>query len=102
MSSIQLALLAGLILAVVFEYTPKLRQKYNALDDTYQQLIMLGMLAVAALVAFGVSCAGLHIPGIDTSSLTCDQHGILGLIDSFIAALVVNQGAHRILPKFGA
>lgn len=85
--------IAGIILALGFEYIPYLHGWYNAQDDNKQRLLMLAALFVTVAGALGLSC----IHWLDV--FTCDQPGLKEAIFSFVAALVTNQSTHRLLPR---
>ena len=93
MTSVQLSALAGILLSVLFEYVPGLNTWYGKLTDTWQRLMMLGMLIVVALGAFGLSC------GSFISAVSCDKQGIVNLIQAIVAAVVANQATFLISPK---
>jgi hypothetical protein len=95
MDSTALASLAGVVVSLLFEYTPKLKDWYNALDNTTQRLFMLGVLLGVALVVFGASCANFSLG----FSVDCSQAGAVGLLKVFVAALVANQATYVISPK---
>jgi hypothetical protein len=84
-----LAGIAGVVLSLVFAYVPGIEGRFNVLDGTKKRLINLGALALVALAAFGLGCAGwFNVP------VTCDQAGIEGLAMAFTAAAIGNQGAY--------
>jgi len=85
--------IAGIVVSLMFEYVPGLREKYNELSDNYQKLIMLVVLLSVVLGAFVLSCAGL------SSYYECSTAGLWDVVRAFIAALIANQSTHRILPK---
>jgi hypothetical protein len=93
MTSDQLAAIAGLVLSLVFSYTPGLKDLFDKLDATQKRLVMAGLLVIVAAGAFGLSCAKV------LAVVTCDKTGALGLVSAFIAALVANQAAFQISPK---
>lgn len=93
MSAELLAAIAGILLSVGFEYIPGLRERYNALDDTRQRLVMLVLLVLAAVGAFALSCTGWW------SFVSCNQAGAVGLINTLIVAITTNQTTFLILPK---
>jgi len=95
MDSTTLASLAGIVVSVLFEYTPKLHTWYNGLDDTTQRLFMLGAMALVAVVVFGASCANFNLG----YSVACSSAGAVGLLKVFISALVANQAAFILTPK---
>jgi hypothetical protein len=90
--------IAGVIVALVFEYFPVLARKYNGLQDDIQRLIMLGVLVVVSGGVYGLACSGYG--AYFGLSLVCGEAGILELVRAFIIALITNQSVHRILPKY--
>ena len=85
--------IAGVILSLLFEYTPGLHAWYNALDDNWQKVTMLCVILLVVAGAFGLSCAGwLNV-------FACTGSGAKEAVLAFIAAIVANQSTHRILPK---
>ena len=87
-----------MLLSVLFNWLPKLREWYATKDDTAQRLIMLASLAAAALLVFGANCASFQLPGVDYST-TCDVEGAKQLAQIFVNAVVANQVAFLVLPK---
>jgi hypothetical protein len=87
--------LIGVFLAVVFEYFPKLHERYNSLPDDTQRFIMLAAVAVVVFGGYGLSCAGL------LSLFACTFAGFWKALMLFVATLVSNQGLHRALPRNG-
>lgn len=97
MSAEVLVGLAGVVLAILFEYVPGLTDWYNQLKNNYQRLLMLGMLVVVAGVVFGLNCEGWFAGKIPV--VECSQEGIEELIWLVVVAVASNQGTHRILPR---
>ena len=96
MSAEALALYSGVALSLVFSYVPGLNKKFDGLQPDYKRLIMLGALVLTAGIVFGISCSGWLDVGI-----TCDQAGIVALLQAFVLALIANQSAYAISPKPG-
>ena len=95
MTSEQLLVIAGAVLAILFAYVPGLANWYQPLGAEIKRLIMLGVLAVITGAGYGLSCASiLH-------SVTCDQKGAIALVLAFVGAVVSNQGTFALLPKVG-
>ena len=92
MSAESLSAIAGLLLSLVFSYVPGLAPRFDALDGTTKRLVMLLLLAAVSAAAFLLSCNGV-LPLV-----TCDKPGALGLLQTFIAALVANQGTYLVSP----
>ena len=84
-----LAMLAGALLSVLVEI-PGIKGYYDRLTDNGKRLTMTAMLVVAALVIYGLSCAGL-LGIFGDVSLTCDQAGIMLLIRTLFVAIASNQ-----------
>ncbi len=96
MTSEILAGIAGVLLSLAFSYIPGLSKWYGELTEEYKRLVMLGLLAVVAVAAFGLACAGL---GADFGvTVTCDQAGAIGLIKAFAVAAIANQAAFKLSP----
>jgi len=93
MDKTTLAALAGVVISLAFSYVPGLSTKYDALDGTKKRLVMLGVLLVVAVGAFGASCAGI------AQYATCDMAGAKQMLDAFIAAAVANQTAYQLTPN---
>lgn len=87
--------LASAFLSALFEYLPGLAQKYNALADNVQKLIMLFMLVLVVGVTYAASCVGFD------SSYACTQEGLIAAAQDLLIAIAINQGIHKILPKQG-
>ena len=83
----------GFLTSIAFEYVPGLKDKYGALKDVYQKLIMLGLGAVVVGGAYGLSCANAF--GVNT--FACDWTGGQEAILVYIAWLGGNQGTYSIL-----
>lgn len=94
-----LVLIAGAALSIGFEYIPRLREWYNGLGDTAQQGLMALLVFAAAVVIFGLSCAGWMADLWPALAVSCDQAGAIGLMRAFLMAIAVNQGVFRLLPK---
>jgi hypothetical protein len=91
-----LALIAGVVLSLVFSYVPGLNTKFAALDPTYKRLIMLGILVLTAGAIFGLSCASVLI------GVTCDKPGLMQLITILILSVIANQSTFAISPLTNA
>lgn len=97
MNASGLAAVAGTILTLSFSYVPGLKDWYETQDGNVKRLIMLGLLVVVALGSFGLACANLA--GDFGVTVTCDQAGVVGLVNALIAAVVANQAVYAITPK---
>lgn len=88
----------AVLISIAFNWLPKLKEWYTAQADNNQRLIMLGALAVSALLVFGARCFDFQIPGVAWAG-TCSAAGAKALGQLFINAVAVNQVAFLILPK---
>jgi len=93
MTAEQLSAVAGIVLSLALSYIPGLRAWFAGLPGDYKRLIVLALLIVVTGAAFGLSCGGV------IQAVACTQEGALGLITSFIAALVANQAAYTVSPE---
>lgn len=93
MSTEQLGVYAGIVLSLLFSYVPGLSDWYAALSGTYKRLLMLGLLAVVAGGALAVSCLGVK------PLVTCDEVGMVSLVETFIAAAIANQATYTLSPN---
>ena len=93
MTTDQLSAAAGIVLSLAFSYAPGLRQWYAGLDPEYKALGMLAALAVTAILALAVSCAGLQ------QIVTCDQPGAWALVRAFVSASVANQTTYTLTKR---
>lgn len=88
--------LSGSVLSLIFNWTPRLRQRFDRLSSENQQLAMAVMTFIIALWINLYQC-------LDPSSLTCtDGFSLrrLGILAAtFLAGAVSNQSTDRITPK---
>lgn len=90
-----LASFAGILLSLGFGYIPGLKDRYDTLVAQQKALVMAGLLLVAALGVFGLSCWGPF------EYATCDQGGAWALAEMFVTALIANQATYQIAVKPG-
>jgi hypothetical protein len=96
MSAESLSLVAGTVLSLAFSYIPGVRSWFIGFDPASKRLIMLALLAITAGGVYGLSCLGWGFAwGI---TLSCDQSGLLGLIEQFVIAIIANQSIFAISP----
>lgn len=89
MTAEQLSQYAGVVLSLALAYIPKLSDWYDTKSPKEKAGIMALLLAVVALVVYGLSCAGLAAQlGLN---VVCDQEGAIALVQIFITALIANQ-----------
>jgi pilus assembly protein Flp/PilA len=82
--------LAGLV-AILFDWFPKLSDWFGALSELKKRQFMGALLALIVLVVFGGSCYGLFETG-----LACDQVGLAVLVQTWLIAVGINQGLHSL------
>ena len=86
---------AGVLLSLIFMYIPGLRSWYAAQATELKSVIMLGSLAAVSAFIMASSCLGWW------TWVSCDQGGIMKLVETFIVALVANQSIYVISPEPG-
>lgn len=84
---------AGILLAILFAYTPGLKTWYDAQTGERKALVMLAALLATAGIVAGGSC------WLGYGWVTCDQSGGKQLLELFIAALIGNQATYTIAVK---
>jgi len=94
-----LASTLAVILSLLFSSVPGVKDWYDALDGTTKRLVMAAGLLLVAAGSFGLACASLA--GDFGLALTCDKPGLIGLVQSFVAALVANQATYLLTVRKG-
>ncbi len=89
----QILAIVGVVTSIAFEYVPGLNSWFNALEDTYQRLVMLGLMVLVVGVAYGLSCAGY------LAYYACTEAGVWNALAGLVAAITANQATYLILPK---
>jgi hypothetical protein len=92
-----LAATAAILLSLLFSYVPGFTNFFEKLAPNSKRLVMLALLAITAVGAFGVSCAGWG--DLADPMVACTQAGFWGLAKVFVTALIANQAAYLISPK---
>ena len=90
MSAELLSSISGIVLSLVFSYIPGAKRWFDSLEREYKQLVMGILLFLVSAGVFGLSCAKIF------EYVTCTKEGLLGLISTFISALVANQSVYLI------
>jgi uncharacterized membrane protein len=84
------------VLSLIFNWTPRLRQRFDRLTSENQQLFM-------AVSTFLIAAAINIYQCLDPESNVCENRSILQnvgvLAATFISGAVTNQGIDRITPK---
>lgn len=89
---------AAVLVSVTLNWFPKLKDKFDVLDDWLQSVIVLVIMAVAALLVFGAKCAQLDLPFVVWAG-TCDATSAKELLSLYITAVVSGGIAFVVLPK---
>ena len=93
-----LMVLAGMIMALLFEYVPGFASWYQPKDEQTKKLIMLGALVLAAVASMLLSCYSPYSMGID-----CDQQSAWDLFFATVIALGLggsaNQATHSLTKR---
>jgi len=95
---------SGVLLSLGFSYIPGLQTRFDRLDGVHKRLVMLGLLALASLGVFGLAClqwanAENPLQALGIQGVTCSQVGALGLVRSFVLAVIANQATFLISPR---
>lgn len=91
-----IAAVAGALIQFFFAYFPKVKDWYEVQSGEVKGAVQLIALAVAAFFPFLPECFGWFTNVIP---LTCDQPGLEQVVQSFLVALLTNQGAYLTLVK---
>lgn len=83
-----LLFLAATILALVCDWFPPVKSRYDTLTEGQKRFTMVVLLAVSALLVFGLRCFGIFF------SQTCNAASTRDILTLFLLALAVNQGIH--------
>lgn len=96
MSAETLSLICGTVLSLIFSYVPGARTWFERFPAEIKRLIMLAFLLLAASIVYGLSCLGWAAEW--QINLTCDQHGLMALIEQTVIAIIANQSIYAISP----
>jgi hypothetical protein len=83
-------LLAGLA-AILFDWFPGLSVWYGGLSELKKRQLMAALLLGIVLAIFSAGCAGVLSAGFG-----CDRSGFAALVQIYLIATGVNQGAHAL------
>jgi hypothetical protein len=77
------------LLAVLFDWLPRLKPWYDKFSDGQKRGIMAVLLLITTCAIFGISCTGWLSLGI-----TCNAEGARSLVYMLLTAVAINQGIH--------
>lgn len=86
-----LVALGAVILAVLFDWVPKLQIWYDKLGNGQKRGLMAGLLVILTGGVFGLGCAGWIVTG-----WTCNSDGIQSAVYLLVLAVAINQGIHSL------
>lgn len=92
----QIIVIGGAILALLFEYAPRLRQWYEAQEEGTKKQVMLGALALGTAGIYGLSCTGY------VNAVACRgswDEVLFEAAAALVMAAIANQGTHRITKR---
>ena len=90
-----LAVVAGVLLSLLFSYAPGFANWYNLLEAEYKSLLMLAFNLIITAVVFTLGCYGF-LGGID-----CSVNGGIQFFWVFLQVIIPNQITHVASPKVG-
>lgn len=96
MSPEVLAATAGALLSLLMNYVPGLSTAFDRLTPNWQRAAMAGLLLVTALLTAFWTCTSPEAGGLGICLGGTDWRAV---VQSFIFALIANQGVDRISPK---
>jgi hypothetical protein len=87
-----LAAIFAALAAILFDWLPGLKEKYDPLSELKKRQIMGVVLALIVLCIYGGSCWW----GLFQTGITCDKAGLSGLLNMVWVAISVNQSFHKL------
>jgi len=93
MNSGSLAMVAGVLLSLLFEYVPGFAGWYGQQDEVKKRLVMLGLLVAAAVGIYALPCMGPF------DWVACTSGGAWDVVVMLVLAVTANQSAHRLTKK---
>jgi hypothetical protein len=90
MNAQTLSAIAGALLSLALAYIPGLRDWFGKQTGDVKRLVTAVLLLLVAAGSYGLACAGW------TTRIACDEAGLQSIVESFLAALVANQGTYSI------
>jgi len=77
--------------AILFDWFPGLSSWYTNLSEMKKRQVMAALLLGIVLLIYAGSCAGILVTG-----MSCDKLGFAALIQIYLVAIGINQGAHAL------
>jgi len=96
MSAESLSLIAGTFLSLVFSYIPGARGWFMQFSPEIKRLVMLAIIILTGCILYGLAC--LEWASDWGITLSCDQTGLLGLVEQIVIAIIANQSIYAISP----
>jgi pilus assembly protein Flp/PilA len=93
-----LATIVSAILALAFDWFPKLAPWYDTLSELKKRQLMALLLTITIAAIFGGLCAQL----ITSPDFTCAQASLAKLIEMGFTLIVTNQGVHMLFKPTAA
>jgi hypothetical protein len=85
-----LTIAAGVLLSLIGNYVPGARHAYDRLSADEKRLVMALLIGIVCMGAYIRACNGF------TLGIECSQAGAIGLTNTYILALLANQGTHHL------
>lgn len=89
-----LVMLSGGALSLGFEYVPRLEGWYGNLDSVQKRLLMAGLVALSAVLLFGLSCVNSPYAVVE-----CSEAGVWQVLEVVFWALMANQTTHKVFKR---
>jgi hypothetical protein len=99
MSAETLSLISGAVLSLIFSYVPGATDWFEPFPSQVKRLIMLFLLLSTSAVVYSLACLGWGTTW--NIAVTCDQKGLMGLIEQTVIAIIANQSIYAISPHAG-
>jgi len=90
-----IVLVAGLLLAAVFDFVPRAKKGFDKLSVEGKRLVNAGGVLVVVVAVFGFNCLG-WAGGLGIPPVVCDQPGALYMVRLFILGIGMNYATHAV------
>ena len=90
-----IVMVAGLLLAMVFDFVPKAKAWFDTKSVEMKRLINAGIMLLVVVVVFGFNCLGWG-EGLGIPAVACTQEGALFMIQLFVLGIGMNYGTHAV------